>query len=88
MEAFEDIEDVREWLEPMDYVTFWRETEPFQITTQPRWHCDDLIARGEVAEELILDCLKMMARIELTEMLGLPPRIYTPAAADSLKEVH
>lgn len=88
MEIFEDIDDVRDWLEVMDYETFWRETEPFQIETQPRWHCDALIASGEVSEELILDCLKMMARIELTEMLGLPPRIHEPMAARTLTEIH
>ena len=43
-----------------------------------RDHCDRQIAAGEIDQETVLDVLKYMARLELTERLGLQRRLATP----------
>lgn len=65
------IEDVEEWLEPMDYETFWTEIKPFCLILKPREVCDRDIENGVVTEEVVLGVLKMLARFELTRILKL-----------------
>lgn len=78
MKEFRYIDDVEEWLEPMDYSGFWFAIEPYDLVLQPREHCDRQIASREVEQSLILECLKYMARLELMEKLGLESRLPTP----------
>ncbi|MGI9506903.1 MAG: hypothetical protein ACR2RE_28005 [Geminicoccaceae bacterium] len=72
---FKDIEDIIEWLEPMDYETFWEETGPYGLVLQPRDHCDQQIGDGLVDEAVVLDVLKSMARMELAQILRLEWRV-------------
>lgn len=88
MIVFEDIQDVEEWLDPLDYVTFWEAVAPWGLALQDRDHCDDQIARGIVPQALVLDVLKHMAVMELRRKLGLKPRITQPLAAETLAKVH
>lgn len=88
MVIFEDIDDVAEWLKPFDYSAFWDAVAPYYLDLQDRDHCDGLIASGEVEQVLILRVLKMMARIELTEMFGLEWRIYEPPKAQYVTTTH
>ena len=81
MVVFQDIEDVIEWLEPLSYVDFWEAVSPYHLTLQSRDHCDGLIAGGKVEADLILDGLKVMARVELAEKLSLKDRVYHPYAS-------
>lgn len=76
MRKFNHIDDVEEWLEPLDYEIFWFEVLPFELTLQDHDHCDHLIRTGSVSKELVLDVLKGMARLELTQRLGLGHRTY------------
>ena len=85
---FQDIEEVCEWLEPMDYIAFWDAVAPYGLTLQNRDFCDAQIASGRVPQALILGGLKGFARIELTQMFGLKHRIWLPPAAHSLRSVH
>ena len=78
MKIFEDTQDVRDWLAPMDYETFWREIEPYALDLDPRWHCDAQIASGEVSADVVLRGLKAWAWAELYQMFNLPPRVYDP----------
>ncbi len=78
MKEFKYIDDVEEWLEPMDYAGFWFAVEPYDLALQPREHCDRQIASGEVEQSLILDGLKYLARMELREKLRLESRLPTP----------
>lgn len=78
MEKFKYIEDVDDWLEPMDYQGFWFAIESYELVLQPRDHCDCQIADGEIDEATVLDVLKYMARLELTNRLGLKHRMPTP----------
>lgn len=88
MMVFEDIDDVREWLKPLDYVAFWDAVADWRIFMPgDRDHCDALITKGVVDQELILTCLKTMARITLMQRLNLKPRIYDPPEAQSLRSV-
>ncbi len=82
MVVFQDIEDVSEWLEPMEYVGFWEAVAPYNLTLQDRDHCDGLISRGEVEASLILEGLKSMAEMELAQAFNLNYRIYHPYASD------
>ncbi|PHR55172.1 MAG: hypothetical protein COA47_14340 [Robiginitomaculum sp.] len=78
MSIFNDIEDVQDWLEPMDYLGFWHAVAPYDLILQDRDHCDTQIATGEVTQETVLCVLKGFARIELTQRLGLKRRPVTP----------
>lgn len=78
MVVFEDIQDVREWLEPLDYIAFWEAVAPYCLILQDRDHCDELIASGTVDVALILEVLKDLAQMELTQAFGLRDRTYHP----------
>lgn len=88
MVIFEDIDDVAEWLKPLNYIEFWEAVAPYDLVLQDRDHCDGLIASGEVEQALILRVLKMMARIELTEIFDLEWRIYEPPIAQYVTSTH
>ncbi|MEL6919839.1 MAG: hypothetical protein AAFO77_02285 [Pseudomonadota bacterium] len=75
MVIFEDREDVRDWLKPMDYIAFWKAVAPYDLTLQDRDHCDGLIASGTVEQDLVLSGLKSMAVQELSRKLGLKSRM-------------
>lgn len=81
MKDFQYIEDVDDWLEPMDYTGFWYAIALYDLddlALQDRAHCDGQLARGEVDQETMLYCLKNMARMELTLRHDLKHRIATP----------
>jgi hypothetical protein len=78
MMVFADREDVQEWLAPFDYVAFWKAMEPYSLTLQDRDHCDGLIARGTLTQDVILEGLKYMADLELARAFGLSHRTYHP----------
>lgn len=78
MVVFEDIEDLRDWLEPLDYIAFWEVVAPYHLALQDRDHCDGLIASGKVPQDVILAGLKALARMELEQAFGLKHRIYAP----------
>ena len=78
MVIFEDIQDVKEWLRPLDYLAFWEAVEPYRLTLQDRDHCDELIASGKVDATLILEVLKGLAEMELASAFGLNWRAYHP----------
>ena len=88
MVVFEDIQDVEEWLKPLDYIAFWDAVEPYHLVLQDREHCDGLIARGEVGADLILSGLKYMAVMELRMAFNLKDRIYEPTVAKYLMSTH
>ena len=78
MMVFEDIQDVEEWLEPLDYIAFWKAVAPYNLTLQERDHCDEMIATGKVDQSLVLRVLKGMAESELARKLNLKDRIHHP----------
>lgn len=89
MVVFEDIQDVVEWLDDLGYVELWEAVQPYRILgLADRDHCDGLISRGTVQQDLILSCLKGLVRMELTQRMGLRDRIHDPLAAESLHSTH
>ena len=78
MRQFRYIDDVEEWLRPMDYQGFWVATAPFGLTLQPRDHCDREIREGLVDEATVLSVLKSLAVLELTKRHKLKIKIPTP----------
>ena len=88
MMIFQDIQDLEDWLRPLDYVQFWDAVEPYGFSMQERDHCDGLIAGGEVDPALILSGLKFMAVMELSASLNLKDRIREPVSAQYLTSIH
>ncbi len=88
MVIFEDIQDVEEWLEPLDYVAFWDAVAPYCLTLQDRDHCDGLIGGGQVGADLILSVLKGLAVMELRAAFNLNDRIHEPTVAKYLTSIH
>lgn len=78
MQTFNDMEDVEEWLEPLDYETFWREAAPFDLALEPKKSCDAQIASGSIDQGTVLYVLKGLARLELVERYALRPRDTMP----------
>ena len=74
MQFFDDMKDVEEWLEPLDYKGFWKEIEPFVLDLPERWSCDADIGAGTVTEGVVLGVLKAMARAQIVLDQKLPPR--------------
>jgi len=78
MDPFADMEEVEEWLAPLDYEEFWKETARFELDLEPRKSCDAQIGSRSVDEQTVLSVLKGMARLELIERFGLRPRAAMP----------
>ncbi|MBG6166774.1 hypothetical protein IWQ54_006473 [Labrenzia sp. EL_195] len=78
MRKFKDIDEVSEWLEPMDYEGFWYAVAPYDLVLQAREHCDRQIREEGVSRDVVLDVLKYFARMELTAKFGLSDRMPTP----------
>ena len=74
---FSYINDIEDWLEPMDYETFWEEISPYCLVMLPREKCDADIESG-VDEETVLHVLKNFARLELASILKLEWRCDVP----------
>jgi len=78
MKKFKYIQDIDDWLDPMNFREFWYAVEPFDLVLQERDHCEKQIASGDVDEETVLSVLKYMVRRELAEKQGLKRRPVTP----------
>lgn len=78
MQLFEDMKDVEEWLEPLDYEAFWKEVDPFVLRLPERRSCDADIRAGIVTTDVVLGVLKAMARAQIVLDQRLPPRFYIP----------
>ena len=78
MELFDDWQDVKEWLGPLDYEAFWREIAVFAPEIQSRESCDEQIAAGIVDEATVLDVLKEFVWLELIQRYDLRPRDRMP----------
>lgn len=77
MIEFSYIDDIEDYLEPMDYETFWHEIRDFCLILIPREKCDADI-EGGVDEETVLIVLKNLARVELASILKLKWRCDVP----------
>jgi hypothetical protein len=89
MVAFEDLTDVDEWLDPMDYIAFWEAIAPYNILSiADRDHCDGLIADGKVKADTILKGLKHVAYDGLRTRFNLQLRLYETHAVQGAKSLH
>ncbi|KAA3516960.1 hypothetical protein GOZ96_12365 [Agrobacterium vitis] len=88
MVGFRYIQDVEEWLKPLDYIAFWEAVTPYGFVLLDRDHYDGLIAGGKVDAALVLHGLKILAKMEFRTAFGLKHRIIEPTVAQYLKSVH
>lgn len=89
MVVFEDIQDIRDWLEPLNYGAFWDAVAFWNIYTgADRAHFDGLLASGVTDTDTVLNCLKAEVRLTLTERFGLEERCFEPPDAQYLHRVH
>lgn len=78
MEKFRYVDDVENWLKPMGYEEFWNKIKPHCLVLEHRWICDAQIEAGEVAQDVVLDALKIMACHELSKRHKLWLKPATP----------
>jgi len=88
MVVFQDIQDVEEWLEPLDYFAFWEAIAPYRLGVDDREHCDGLISSGKMQQASLLGTLKWMAMMELRMKFGLKDRVAIPLSARYAGSVH
>jgi hypothetical protein len=89
MVIFQEIQDVEEWLEPLDYIGFWEALAPYGVfSISDRDHCDGLIAGGKVPQTTILKGIKGMARNSRIDGFGLKHRRHVTHADQGLRSVH
>jgi hypothetical protein len=89
MVIFEDLTDVDAFLEPLDYVAFWKAMAPYGVfSIAERDHCDELIASGKVPQATILKGLKHVAYDGLQVRFGLDHRRYETHITQGVKSVH
>jgi len=79
MQKFTNKNQIEDWLSPMTYQAFWKAIAPYELTLQPRDHCDAQIESGAVSREVVLDVLKGMAVLELGQRHGLTYQRAHPA---------
>lgn len=88
MRRFETVDDLREWLEPMGYETFWRAVIALGLFNEAdRAHCDRTIADGIADYTKVLTVMKGFARYHAAEDWGLRFR-GEEADANTLTVVH
>ncbi|MCB1454141.1 MAG: hypothetical protein KDJ43_10890 [Rhizobiaceae bacterium] len=78
MIIFKDREALEAWLDGLDYEAFWREVASHEPAIQSRRSCDAQIAEALIDADTVLDALKLMVRIELTERYQLARRDERP----------
>lgn len=89
MIVFEDIQDIRDWLDPLDYTAFWEAIASWNIyTLADRTHFDGLLANGVTDVDTMLTCLKAEVHLNLTDRFGLEERCFEPPDAKYLHRVH
>ena len=89
MMIFQDIQDVEEWMAAQSYASIWQAAKPWSLFDEEhRQHCDELIASGNVQADTILEGLRIMVRLAMTERFGLKDRVYEPSDAQYLHSVH
>ena len=77
MRNFEHVQDVEEWLEPMNWDEFFVKLSPYGVDAEIRADCETSIANG-ASPDTVLSVIKSLMRIELTKELGLKRRPITP----------
>lgn len=80
MQQFEDQTDLEEWLEALDYESFWKAANPYGMCDEDRASCDLSISRG-VDQDMILGCIKAQLRLKILGEQKLKPRYYRGAPA-------
>lgn len=88
MVVFQDIQDVEEWLAPLDYIAFWEAIAPYRLGMDDREHCDELIASGKIERDTLLCTRKFLARMELRIKFNLRHRIPDHPHMQYLWSIH
>ncbi|MGC3939941.1 hypothetical protein ACOTTU_19215 [Roseobacter sp. EG26] len=89
MIAFEDIQDVEDWLGPLGYDAFWDAVAPWGIYAgADRAHFDEVLVKGVTDVDTMLTCLKAEVRMEMTTRFDLKERYYAPTTVQYLRHVH
>ncbi|MEM8786873.1 MAG: hypothetical protein AAGE76_01275 [Pseudomonadota bacterium] len=88
MVVFQDIENVQEWLESLDWVAFWDAIAPYNLPLQSREVSEALVASGQMDQGQLLGGLKILAEVEITSRFGLTYRSTLPLAAETLASIH
>jgi hypothetical protein len=89
MLVFEDLTDVDEFLNPLDYIALWEAVAPYNIfSIADRDHCDGLIAGGKIPQATILKGLKHIAYDGLKDRFDLQHRRFETHISQGIKSVH
>ena len=74
---FKTINDVENWLDPMDYDGFWHALAHLGLDISEKSHCDEQIKSG-ANKDTVLNVMKAFTRIEFTQSLKLKRKPLTP----------
>lgn len=71
MKQFETENELEAWLEALDYEDFWTEMTQSAVTLPAREECDDRISQRVLTQTAMLETLRHLAKLELSERYGL-----------------
>lgn len=77
-QSFDSLNAVEDWLEPMEYENFWRETAKHALVLPSKVSIDARIAKGSISEETMLVVLKGRAVDQICERYNLTWVDLTP----------
>lgn len=85
MVDFRYVDDVRNFLKPLGYASFWDAMAPYGIfDAADRAHAERLLVKEAVPMASLMTCLKNIARLELEARYNLPERTPEPPARKRL----
>ena len=78
MKEFNYIDDIDDWLEPMNYQEFWSIIGLLDLELVDKDICDQEIESGATDPQKVLTFLKGLARVDLADRFQLDWKPVTP----------
>lgn len=76
--TFDCLNDLEDWLETLDYASFWKAIAPHAVQLPTREEADKMVAGGRIDEETMLVSLRGLAERQISLRYNLQWKDRTP----------